>query len=100
MIIDGTLPEGYVLICNAGHNSHSFLVKRLGPSVECPRCGRTALSADLAAAFIERRHAAAFAPLRPARGSQADPPGNAAEAHGMRYVCAPGRSGCAARRSD
>ena len=61
MIIDGKLPQGYVVICNAHQHSHSFLVKWLGPSVECPRCGRTALSAELATAFIERRAQAAYA---------------------------------------
>jgi hypothetical protein len=51
MVIDGRLPQGYVVICSSGHPARSFLVKRLGPSVECPACGCTALSPDLAAAF-------------------------------------------------
>jgi hypothetical protein len=59
MIIDGRLPQGYVVICNADNHSHSFLVKQLGPSVECPKCGRTALSTELATAFVESRQEAA-----------------------------------------
>jgi hypothetical protein len=55
MIIDGRLPQGYVVICNHDHHSHSFLVKQLGPSVECPKCGRTALSTELATAFVANR---------------------------------------------
>ena len=51
MVIDGKLPQGYVVICNRGHAARSFLVERLGLSVECPGCGCTALSVDLAAAF-------------------------------------------------
>ena len=59
MIIDGRLPQGYVVICNAENHSHSFLVKQLGPSVECPKCGRTALSTELATAFVKSRQEAA-----------------------------------------
>jgi hypothetical protein len=55
MIIDGKLPQGYVVVCSSGQHSHSFLVRRLGPSVECPKCGRTALSADLATEFVTSR---------------------------------------------
>jgi hypothetical protein len=54
MILDGRLPQGYVVVCTSGGDSHSFLVRRLGPSVECPGCGRTALSADLLQAYYER----------------------------------------------
>jgi hypothetical protein len=54
MIVDGRLPEGYVVICTNGADQHSFLVRRLGPSVECPICGRTALSADLLQDFYAR----------------------------------------------
>ena len=59
MVIDGRLPQGYVVISNAEHHSHSFLVKQLGPSVECPKCGRTELSTELATAFIASRKEAA-----------------------------------------
>ena len=52
MIIDGRLPEGYVVVCTCDRGGHSFLVRRLGPSVECPNCGYTAISADLATAFL------------------------------------------------
>lgn len=54
MILDGRLPQGYVVVCTASDDPHSFLVRRLGPSVECPECGRTALSADLVQAYYER----------------------------------------------
>jgi hypothetical protein len=54
MIIDGKLPQGYVVICSHRHASRSFLVRRLGLSVECPACGRTALSTELAADFHRR----------------------------------------------
>jgi hypothetical protein len=54
MIVDGRLPQGYVVVCTASGDAHSFLVRRLGPSVECPECGRTALSADILQAYYER----------------------------------------------
>jgi hypothetical protein len=54
LYLDGRLPEGYVVLCTTGGDPHSFLVRRLGLSVECPKCGRTALSAELAAAYYER----------------------------------------------
>jgi hypothetical protein len=54
MYLDGRLPEGYVVLCTNGGDSHSFLVQRVGPSIECPKCGRTALSVDLAAVYYER----------------------------------------------
>ena len=44
MKIHGKLPEGYVVLCNNRHDEHCFLVKNLSVSVECPRCGWTALS--------------------------------------------------------
>lgn len=53
MIIDGKLPEGYVVLCDICH-SFAFLVKNLGPSVECPKCGTTALSVDLVNDFVDR----------------------------------------------
>lgn len=54
MILDGRLPQGYVVVCTGSGDPHSFLVRRLGPSVECPACGRTALSSDLLQAYYER----------------------------------------------
>ncbi len=55
MYIDDLLAEGYVLICDQGHEHHTFLVKVLGPSVQCPRCGQAALSVGLANEFFSRR---------------------------------------------
>ena len=55
MYLDGRLPEGYVVLCTADSDPHSFLVRRLGLSVECPQCGRTALSSDLVSAYYEQR---------------------------------------------
>jgi hypothetical protein len=55
MYLDGRLPEGHVVICAPSCEPHSFLVRRLGVSVECPQCGRTALSADLIVAYYTRR---------------------------------------------
>jgi predicted PhzF superfamily epimerase YddE/YHI9 len=54
MIVDGRLPQGYVVVCTNSSDAHSFLVRRLGPSVECPECGHTALSTDLLQAYYER----------------------------------------------
>jgi hypothetical protein len=51
MKIQGKLPEGYVVLCNKRHEEHCFLVKNLSVSVECPRCGWTALSGDLLAEY-------------------------------------------------
>ncbi len=36
------------IVCSCGR---TFMVKSLGPSVECPHCGRTALSTDLVTAY-------------------------------------------------
>lgn len=54
MYLDGKLPEGYVVICAPNGEPHSFIIRRLAVSVECPQCGRTALSASLIAAYYER----------------------------------------------
>jgi hypothetical protein len=54
MYLDGKIPEGYVVICTPNGEPHSFIVRRLGPSVECPQCGRTALSANLIATYYDR----------------------------------------------
>jgi hypothetical protein len=54
MHIDARLPEGHVLICSAGRSEHSFLVQRLGLSVECPHCGQTGVSVQLVTDFYER----------------------------------------------
>jgi hypothetical protein len=44
----GRLPEGYVILCRLDREEHSFLAKALGISVECPYCGATRCSAELA----------------------------------------------------
>jgi hypothetical protein len=56
LMIDGKLPEGYVILCKAKDEDHTFLVRRLGLSVECPRCGSTALSTGLAQEFWLREN--------------------------------------------
>ena len=56
IMIDGKLPEGYVILCKAKDEDHTFLVRRLGLSVECPKCGRTALSTGLAQEFWLRKN--------------------------------------------
>ncbi len=52
--IEGKLPEGYVVLCDNDHEEHSFLVQHLNVSVECPRCGTTALSTNLVTEFTLR----------------------------------------------
>jgi hypothetical protein len=54
MRIDARLPEGHVVLCVGGGGEHSFLVRRLGLSVECPHCGQTALSVHLVSDFYQR----------------------------------------------
>ncbi len=56
IMIDDKLTEGYVILCKAKDEDHTFLVRRLGPSVECPRCGSTALSTDLVLEFGLRKN--------------------------------------------
>ncbi len=51
MLIESRLTEGHRIRCAAGH---VFIVRTLGPSVECPKCGETALSTDLATAYFPR----------------------------------------------
>lgn len=48
MKIEAKVPKGYLIRCGQGS---LFLVKALGPSVECPECGETALSTDLATEY-------------------------------------------------
>jgi hypothetical protein len=52
MFIDAKVENGYILVCTRSGRDHSFIARRLGPSVECPHCGSTALSCDLATAFF------------------------------------------------
>lgn len=49
MLIESRLSEGHQIRCA---NGHVFVVRTLGPSVECPRCGETALSTELATAYF------------------------------------------------
>ena len=55
MQIDAKIPEGYVILCDSKAEEHVFIVRTLGPAVECPKCGGTALSGDLATDFVRRR---------------------------------------------
>lgn len=55
MQIDAKLSEGYVILCDNKAEEHIFIVRNLGPAVECPKCGSTALSGDLATEFVRRR---------------------------------------------
>ena len=55
MQIDAKISEGYVILCDVKDEEHIFIVRNLGPAVECPKCGSTALSGDLATDFVRRR---------------------------------------------
>ena len=52
--LDDRLAEGYVIVCADGDGEHSFLLPKLGPSIECPKCGRTAFSALLLDAYCAK----------------------------------------------
>ena len=54
MQIDAKIAEGYVILCINKAEEHVFIVRTLGPAVECPKCGSTALSGDLATDFVRR----------------------------------------------
>ena len=54
MYLDDRSPAGHIVVCTGGGTEHSFLRHRLGLSVECPICGRNALSVDLIADFYRR----------------------------------------------
>jgi hypothetical protein len=64
MVIDGKITEGYVLLCD--QCDEAFVARRLGPSVECPRCGNTDMPADLMADYLLRDGAPP--PRRPVTG--------------------------------
>ncbi|HZD26136.1 MAG TPA: hypothetical protein VE631_07735 [Alphaproteobacteria bacterium] len=68
MYIDDKLAEGYVVVCDGGGEQHSFLVRNLSLSVQCPSCGKVELSVDLATDFVMR---------------QADPQGNVGSPQSM-----------------
>jgi len=55
MRLDARLPQGNILVCTGHGDEHSFLVHRLGLSVECPTCGQIGLSVDLVADFYKRQ---------------------------------------------
>lgn len=42
------IKEGYVVLCSRHDDEFTFVVRRLGPSVECPHCGTTVPGAELA----------------------------------------------------
>ena len=48
MVIDGRITSGYIINCEC---EQSFLVSRLGISVECPHCGDLAIGTELAMQF-------------------------------------------------
>ena len=54
MYLDERLSEGFVIVCAGGGGEHSFVMRGLGPSIECPQCGRTALSSQLIDAYYEQ----------------------------------------------
>ena len=72
--IEGKLPEGYVILCSGRGGEYSFLVRNLGLSVECPHCGATAHSTELAMHYYLSKpsqllqHAAGPVALRRASG--------------------------------
>ena len=75
MHIDAKLANGYVILCDRTGEDHVFIVRNLGPSVECPKCGSTALSGDLATEFVRHRRDQAQSPdqAAPASVAQAGP---------------------------
>jgi hypothetical protein len=66
MHLDARLPEGNVILCTGHGDEHSFLVRRLGLSVECPNCGQIALSVNLIVDFYSRPMDGLGAQLLPA----------------------------------
>lgn len=54
MYLDDRLPGGYVVVCADAGAEHTFMLRRFGPSIECPKCGRTALPAGLLDAYYGR----------------------------------------------
>jgi hypothetical protein len=59
------LSLGNVMLCTGNGDVHSFLVRRLGLSVECPTCGQVALSVDLLAEFYRPPKDAIDVPFAP-----------------------------------
>ncbi|MEQ8968162.1 MAG: hypothetical protein RID91_20260 [Azospirillaceae bacterium] len=52
MKIEAKVSKGHLIRCDCGE---SFLVRSLGIGVECPKCGATALSTELASVFYEEQ---------------------------------------------
>jgi hypothetical protein len=61
--VAGKLPEGYIILCELDGDEHSFLAKKLGISVECPHCGATRCSTDLAQEYFIGRSAVRGSPI-------------------------------------
>ena len=64
MVIRRKVRRGYEIDCNADcRKAHAsgFVVANLGVSVECPRCGRTALSTDLISDFLVHQNDSSIA---------------------------------------
>jgi hypothetical protein len=57
------LSEGYVILCSNGRDEYSFLAKTLGISIECPHCGATQSSVDLAQEYFLGKDAATRSPI-------------------------------------
>lgn len=62
MFLERRTDSGWVVGCECPHGGR-FTVRRLGIAVECPQCGRTALSSDLTTDYWLRTktHDIAFA---------------------------------------
>jgi hypothetical protein len=49
LTLAGRVPQGHIILCACDDaDEHTFLVKSLGISVECPQCGTTRAGVDLA----------------------------------------------------
>lgn len=70
------LSMGNVMLCVGNGNQHSFLVHRLGLSVECQTCGQIALSVDLLADFYRPPAEAIDLPLAVVDDEPPDLPSN------------------------
>jgi hypothetical protein len=57
LTVVGKLPEGYIILCDVDGDEHSFLARSLGVSVECPHCGATRCSVELAQEYFLGRDA-------------------------------------------
>lgn len=48
LTLAGKVPEGHVILCGRPGDEHTFLIRSLGVSVECPHCGAVRAGVDLA----------------------------------------------------